>query len=107
MGVTTQDPKLQRALDVPDKATRVQQFHHNTMHALAEIVAAMGMDHTNELTVDHVVRRVSQYEVRSFGEIHAPLEPGQLLEGTAPQRFQRGWDISTPEVFRPSVSYRT
>ena len=43
---TTQDPKLQRALDVPDKATRVHGFHKNTVHALAELVAAMGLDHT-------------------------------------------------------------
>ena len=46
VGVTTQDPKLQRALIVPDKATRVHNYHKNTVHALAEMIAAMGLDHT-------------------------------------------------------------
>ena len=43
-----QDPKLQRALIVPDKAERVHNFHRNTVHALAELIAAMGLDHTND-----------------------------------------------------------
>ena len=48
VGVTTQDPKLQRALNVPDKAERVHNYHRNTVHALAEMIAAMGLDHTSE-----------------------------------------------------------
>jgi glutamate synthase domain-containing protein 2 len=101
VGVTTQNPKLQRALVVPDKAKRVEQFHRNTVHALAEIVAAMGLDHTSQLRPNMVVRRVSQYEVRTFGEIHQPLEIGQLLAGTAPERFQVLWDETTTAAFRP------
>jgi glutamate synthase domain-containing protein 2 len=50
VGVTTQDSKLQRALVVPDKAQRVHQFHHNTVHALAEMVAAMGLEHPSQLS---------------------------------------------------------
>jgi glutamate synthase domain-containing protein 2 len=42
VGVTTQNNRLQRAIVVPDKAKRVHQFHSNTVHALAEMVAAMG-----------------------------------------------------------------
>jgi len=103
VGVTTQDPKLQRALVVSDKAERVHQFHRNTVHALAEIIAAMGLDHTAQLTPDHVIRRVSQYEVRTFGEIHQPFSPGSLLDGTAPERFQFAWDVTTTDKFRPAV----
>lgn len=33
-----------RALVVPDKAQRGHNFHRNTVHALAEMVAAMGLD---------------------------------------------------------------
>src|SRR5690606_10543575 len=36
-GVATQDPLLQRALVVPDKAQRVYHFHRNTMIALSEM----------------------------------------------------------------------
>jgi glutamate synthase domain-containing protein 2 len=102
VGVTTQDPKLQRALVVPDKAERVHQFQRNTVHALAEMIAAMGLDHTDQLTYDHVIRRVSQYEVRTFGEIHQPFQTGALLAGEAPERFQFAWDNTTTDRFRPS-----
>jgi len=102
VGVTTQDDKLQRALVVPDKAERVHQFQRNTVHALAEMIAAMGLDHTDQLTYDHVIRRVSQYEVRTFGEIHQPFQPGQLIDGTAPERFQFAWDNTTTGRFRPA-----
>ena len=103
VGVTTQNEKLQRALVVPDKAERVHGFHRHTVHALAEMVAAMGLDHTAELRPDHVLQRVSTTEVRSFTEIHQPFAPGQLLDGTAPARFQDIWDRASADDFRPSV----
>src|SRR6185503_11958352 len=62
VGVTTQDPKLQRALIVADKSERVHNYHKNTVHALAEMIAAMGLDHTSELEPHHVVRRVNQFQ---------------------------------------------
>ena len=43
-GVATQDPVRQRALVVPDKADRVFNFHHNTLHALKEIIQATGLN---------------------------------------------------------------
>lgn len=103
VGVATQDPKLQRALHVPTKAERVAQFHRSTVKALAEIIAAMGLDHPSQLELDHVVRRVSQYEVRTFGEIHELMAEGSLLEGTALPRFQVLWDRTTTDRFRPAT----
>jgi glutamate synthase domain-containing protein 2 len=103
VGVTTQDKRLQRALDVPDKATRVHQFHRNTVHALAEMVAAMGLDHTSQLSPALVVKRVNHSRVESFTEIYPHYEEGSLLDGTAPERFQRLWDLASADVFTPPV----
>ncbi|OYW50974.1 MAG: FMN-binding glutamate synthase family protein [Rhodobacterales bacterium 12-65-15] len=44
-GVATQDPLRQRAIVVPDKAERVASYQRNTLHALAELVAAAGLTH--------------------------------------------------------------
>nr|MBO1997044.1 hypothetical protein [Staphylococcus epidermidis] len=44
-GVTTQDPVRQKALVVPDKATRAWPTTYNTMHALQELVQAAGLKH--------------------------------------------------------------
>jgi hypothetical protein len=41
-GVATQDKSRQRALVVPDKATRVANFHKETVLALGELIAAAG-----------------------------------------------------------------
>jgi glutamate synthase domain-containing protein 2 len=101
VGVTTQDKRLQRALVVPDKAQRVHQFHRNTVHALAEMVAAMGLDHPSELTPDLMVKRVNHSMVQSFTEIYHHYEPNALLDGTAPPRFQALWELATPDVFTP------
>jgi glutamate synthase domain-containing protein 2 len=103
VGVTTQDHRLQRALVVPDKAERVHQFHRNTVHALAEMVAAMGLDHPSQLNSSHVVKRVTHSMVQTFTEIYDPWQPDELLVGTAPDRFQVLWDLATPEVFAPPV----
>ena len=101
VGVTTQDPKLQRALIVPDKAERVHNYHRNTVHALAEMIAAMGLDHTSELRPHHAVRRVSQFQALALEEIYDFVQPGQFLDGTAHARFQAFWDQASAESFRP------
>src|SRR3546814_3768069 len=65
-GVATQDPLRQRALVVPDKAERVAHFHRNTLKALAQMLAAAGLDNPDELAPHHVVRRISETETRLF-----------------------------------------
>ena len=102
VGVTTQDAKLQRALVVPDKAERVHHFHKNTVHAVAEMIAAMGLDHTTELAPEHVYKRVSSTEVETFAEIYQHIGSGHLLAGAAPPRFQSFWDDASADSFRPT-----
>jgi hypothetical protein len=87
-------------LDVPSKADRVHNFHRNTVEALAEFVAAMGLDHTSELAPHHVVRRVSATQVQSFDEIYSFVKPDELVNGTGPERMQRYWNESSAESFR-------
>jgi hypothetical protein len=79
-GVTTQDPLRQRALVVPDKAERVYRFHHNTLHALKELVQAAGLRHPNEITAHHIVRRVDENDVRLLSNLVTQLDEGALLD---------------------------
>jgi len=101
MGVTTQNPKLQRGLIVADKSVRVNHYHRNTVHAIAELIAAMGLDNNDELRPQHVVRRVSQFQALSLEEIYDLVKPNELLQGTALPRFQGFWDQASAESFRP------
>jgi glutamate synthase domain-containing protein 2 len=104
VGVTTQDAKLQRALVVPDKAERVANFHKNTVHALAEMVAAMGLDHTSELQPHQVYRRINENLVQTFDEMYLFFADRALVDGTAAERFQHMWDQSSAQSFRPNVA---
>ena len=78
-GVATQDPARWRQLDVPDKATRVFNFHQNTLKALHDLLAASGLDHPGQLGPEHILRRVSPIEVRSLAALYHFLSPGELL----------------------------
>jgi glutamate synthase domain-containing protein 2 len=100
-GVATQDPIRQRALVVPDKAQRVFAFHQNTLRALAELVAAAGLEHPSQLRRDHIVRRLSAHEIQSLSALHPPLPPGALLQSTieAPV-FRTFWDRARPDSFQ-------
>jgi glutamate synthase domain-containing protein 2 len=80
-GVATQDPLRQRALVVPDKAERVYNYHRNTLHALAEMLAAAGVDHPARLGPHHLVRRISATETRLFSKLHYFMKPGALVGG--------------------------
>jgi len=100
VGVATQDPLLQRALVVPEKAERVFNFHRNTLHALAEMLAAAGLDHPSQIGPHHLVRRVSQTEVRLFSQLHTFLAEGELLSGSCHSSFYKNvWDIARADSF--------
>ncbi|HEX5357491.1 MAG TPA: FMN-binding glutamate synthase family protein [Aquabacterium sp.] len=107
-GVTSQDPMRQRALVVPDKAERVYRFHHNTLHALQELVQAAGLHHPNDITADHILRRVSGFEVGRLSNLLPYMKPGELLaaeRGDAPWRqpgFEQYWQRARADSFEPA-----
>ncbi|MCA3246645.1 MAG: FMN-binding glutamate synthase family protein [Azospirillum sp.] len=101
-GVATQDPYRARALNVPDKAERVRSFHGQTLHALAELVAAAGLDHPGQFRRHHFFRRMTDQRIASFAEIHPRLEAGELLRGTEDPRFKDAWNRARAESFQPA-----
>ncbi len=78
-GVTTQDPVRQQALWVPTKTERVWRFHQNTLAALKELVQAAGLDHPNQITAAHIVRRMADNDVRLLANQLSFVKPGALL----------------------------
>jgi glutamate synthase domain-containing protein 2 len=104
-GVTTQDPQRQKALVVPDKTERVYRFHLNTLMALKELVQAAGLEHPNRITASHIVRRVSDSDVRLLANQLPFVKPGALLaamEGRAdwPHNVYRlYWPLARSDSF--------
>jgi len=101
VGVATQNPKLARAVVPSDKGERVYHFHHNTVHALADIVAAAGLDHPNKLAPHHVYQRTTETEIHTLASLYPHFERGQLLEDRASPTLQRHWDVAQAETFQP------
>ncbi|NVN63905.1 FMN-binding glutamate synthase family protein [Pseudomonas putida] len=105
-GVATQDPLRQRALVVPDKAERVASFHRNTLHALAEMLAAAGLEHPSELKPKHLARRISPSEIGLFSDLHTFLKPGELLSGSIESEFYaRMWRMARSDSFAPETGH--
>ena len=106
-GVTTQDPLRQQALVVGDKAERVYHFHQNTLHALKELVQAAGVQHPNEISAHHIVRRTGDHTVDSLA--HALLREipeGSLLQDTLdglPMVYQHHWLKASADSFALQV----
>lgn len=99
-GVATQDPTRQRALDVPDKTQRVANFHRATLHELAELTAAAGLDHPNDFQPLHIWQRVAPGQVVTFAELYPAIAPGALLAGTVPPRWSQAWAMADAHSFR-------
>jgi glutamate synthase domain-containing protein 2 len=102
VGVATQDPTRQRALVVPHKVERVYNYHHATLHALAELLAAAGLEHPQQLRPIHFSQRSSTTDVQTFARLYPSLRPGELIDGTSDPRFREAWAMARPESFQPA-----
>ncbi|MGZ5194689.1 MAG: FMN-binding glutamate synthase family protein [Ramlibacter sp.] len=101
-GVTTQDSLRERALVVPDKADRVYHFHRSTLHALKELVQAAGLSHPQDITAHHIVRRLTDTDVRLLANLITQVEPGSLLAddlSTQHNVFKMYWPLAHAERF--------
>ncbi|WP_392971859.1 FMN-binding glutamate synthase family protein [Streptomyces sp. LN245] len=97
-GVTTQDPRRFRALDVADKAARVRRYQRATVHSASRIMAAMGVRDPGELTPHRLLRRVGPTTVRSYAELYEWLAPGVLL-AEPPAAWAADWAAADPDSF--------
>ena len=106
-GVATQNPSRSRALDVEDKAIRVQQYHDNTLKALRDLLGAAGLEHPQQLGPEHILRRISPVEVRSLGVLFNFLQPGALLDGIPDHAvFRNFWADARSDSFAPPERIR-
>ena len=101
-GVATQDKSRAHAIYVPNKSERVAQFHASTVKALAEVVAAAGLNHPSELTPYHFFKRAGG-DIKTYAELYPTLQAGELLSGTRDTRFAAAWAMASAETFSPTI----
>ena len=107
-GIATQDPDRWKKLDVPDKATRVANFHDNTLKALRDLLCAAGLTHPGQLGPEHILRRVSPTEIRSLRELYPTLAPGELLDAVPRHSvFRDYWRVARSDSFAAPDAVRS
>lgn len=86
-GITTNDPSLTIGLNVEDKRVRLANYHSGTIKAFVEMLGASGLEDMNQITRDHIYRRVSLNLMQTYEEIFPSVEPGALLKGELPKKY--------------------
>lgn len=94
-GIATQNPSRNKGLVVTDKATRVANFHRQTVTNLIELLAAAGLDDLDQLKPKHIKRRVQGTDVKSYAELYPKIEKGCLLSAkTIPSEWNDNWQAA-------------
>ncbi len=84
VGVATQDPIRQRALDVGHKSQRVARFHRNTLKALGEMTGAAGLSHPSDFLPRHLMLRHGDKSMVQGDQVYGYLPDGYLLDEQSP-----------------------
>ena len=98
-GVATQNPRLQKGLVVDEKKIRVKNFHQNTIKSFLEIVGAMGLQSSTQITPDLLMKRIRLNRTVQLTEVYEFIEPGCLLTKNIPKKFQKYWEMANAEKF--------
>ncbi|MHA6263847.1 FMN-binding glutamate synthase family protein [Arenibacterium sp. CAU 1754] len=102
VGVATQDPLRQRALNVPNKSERVSRFHNNTLKALAEMTGAAGLAHPGDFRPHHLLMRESDRDMVTGEEVYPYLPEGFLLREEEDEFGYLGrWNRARAQAFEP------
>mgnify|MGYP003388229818 CR=1 FL=1 len=92
-GVATQNPSRYKMLDVTDKGVRVFNYQEGMIHALIELLGALGVKSMSEVVPEHIHRRVNSHEIMTYDQIYPEMESGFLLnDAKIPESWQKDWD---------------
>ena len=98
VGVTTQDPRRARALNVPDKTERVHRFQQATVAQAQQLLGSMGVSDPSQVRPWMLIRRVDEVTTASYAELFEWLEPGELLR-SPPTSWAADWKRADPDSF--------
>ncbi len=69
------------------------------MLSVAELIGAMGLKSPSDLRPWHIMRRVSPFEVKHYGEIYEYVEKNSLLAEVMPPSFSRATKMASADTF--------
>lgn len=98
-GVTTQNLRRARAINIDDKAIQVKNYHHITMSSFLQLLGVLGLEHPDKLRPDLILHRTNTQEVKNYAELYNYLTPGALLTNQVPASFAKAWQEASADYF--------
>src|SRR5699024_3826292 len=105
VGVTTQDPRRYRALDVGDKSQRVANYHQATVAEAVKLMAAMGVQDPSESNPAMLRRNITHAKTASYTALYDWPPPGELL-ADPPESSAADWAAASADTCRPQHTPR-
>ncbi|MFD0859267.1 FMN-binding glutamate synthase family protein [Roseovarius aquimarinus] len=102
-GVATQNAARQRGLIPEVQGPRSARFHHKTVEALVDMVAAAGLKHPSELQPHHMMHRVGPESAFPMDVIHSFLPEGILLDAPEDTLYADWWAAAQKDSFKPGT----
>ena len=102
-GVTTQDAWRQRGLIPEVQAERAARFHSKTLESLADMVAAAGLTHPQDLKPHHLMHRIGAEKAATMDRIHAFLSEGALIDAPEDTIYAEWWKAAQADSFKPAT----
>jgi glutamate synthase domain-containing protein 2 len=97
-GIATQNPSRNKALVVEDKGKRVENFHHEMIENLVELLAVCGLDRLEELEPRHINQRVKGTVIKNYAELYPVITSRCLLSDTdVPDNWQKDWTMASAD----------
>lgn len=103
-GVTTQDPRRARAIDVETKGLHVRNYHHSTIQSFLHLLGILGLEHPSQLTPDLIWHRLSNEKAVTSAAFYNYIEPGSLLGKDIPANFLKDWQEASAEKYFTSAN---
>ncbi len=69
VGIATQNKQLIKGLDPSEKKVRVANYHNGVIHEIKEVLGAMGLDSTENLTPSHINIRIDKSQILTYKEL--------------------------------------
>lgn len=101
-GVATQNPNLVRGLVVDDKKNRVANFHRLTLRSAAELMAAAGIKHPDDIHRAYIHRRISPDKILTYLDSYPYIPKGSLLKKPYAKQYELLMTISNANSFSPN-----
>ncbi len=107
VGVATQDPLRQKALNVADKSKRVARFHANTLKALGEMAGAAGLQDPCDFLPYHFMTRRSDGQMTEAADVYSYMPEGFLLDDSPDEHgYKERWARANALSFAPPEAAR-